>query len=834
VPSPRQQPRLATFAGNAFAPTWWLAGLLWLAAAAWAQEPQEQRYFSNQLAALTLQFEQADTTLAQPGLSTSQIEALREELKNLKVRAQQLRTEAEASAADGSKLLQSLGPEPGEEDAPEEDPVAVQRSELRDRLTFYQGVGKQAGLLVTQADLAEGKIAKVLLARIAQQLWARDDSPLSAKVLGRAPADLVAALARLRRGPAEAFTPMFASRETKTQFAAFCGVLLFAVVLGWPVRRWLLRRFARDPSERQPSFSRRLKAAVAVSIARGFLPSLSALVVLGGFWLWADVMGPVAHLLVAAVLSFVFVAMVSALARAVLAPRESAWRCSSVGDVGARKLYKRLVALASVVAVKGAVAFVSRPHLNMSTELTVLFDFITNTVIALLVLSLLPARLWQPRRPQSAGAEAPAPGANKGYALLRLAIGLVAIGIPLSGLFGYHNLAQYLALGLARTAAIAGTFAVLHGLVKDAVALALGRGKTAATAFAETQTTDQSARMLSFWVVAVVDLLLALAAGVALLLAWGLQWAELKDWSREAFSGITVGTITLSFGSIFSAVLVFIAALAITRWLQRFLEKRVLPQTRLDVGARDALKSGLGYVGVVLGSLVAFSALGLDLSNLAIVAGALSVGIGFGLQNIVNNFVSGLILLIERPVKVGDWVVIGGQEGYVKRINVRATEIQTFQRASVIIPNSELLSTAVTNWTHKDTFGRVDIPVGVAYGSDTDRIREILLQCAREHPKANAWPAPQVLFRDFGASSLDFELRFHVDNVDQRLGIASEVRYAIDRAFREAGIEIPFQQTDIHFRDLEHVEKLLRSTAGAQATPERQPPSRPAPARKSL
>ena len=176
----------------------------------------------------------------------------------------------------------------------------------------------------------------------------------------------------------------------------------------------------------------------------------------------------------------------------------------------------------------------------------------------------------------------------------------------------------------------------------------------------------------------------------------------------------------------------------------------------------------------------------------------MSVGIGFGLQNIVNNFVSGIILLIERPIKVGDWVVVGGNEGLVRRISVRATEIQTFQRAAVIVPNAEFLSNSLTNWTHKDRNGRIEILVGVAYGTDTQQVEEILLGLAKEHEEVMTIPEPFVLFRDFGASSLDFELRCFTENVTRRLRIASDLRFKIDAAFREANIEIPFPQRVVH------------------------------------
>jgi small-conductance mechanosensitive channel len=242
--------------------------------------------------------------------------------------------------------------------------------------------------------------------------------------------------------------------------------------------------------------------------------------------------------------------------------------------------------------------------------------------------------------------------------------------------------------------------------------------------------------------------------------------------------------------------------------VQRWLDAKFLPRTRLDVGLRTSIRTGVGYVGVLLAALIGISYVGLNLGNIAIVAGALSVGIGFGLQSIVNNFVSGLILLAERPIKAGDWIVVGGDQGFVKRINVRATEIETFDRASVIIPNSNLIGGVVKNWMHGDTTGRVLIPVGVAYDSDPERVRSLLLGCAEDHASVLVYPEPRVFFKNFGESALDFELMCFVGDVTQAARVASDLRFAILKRLRQDGIEIPFAQRELRLRDIDRLEAI--------------------------
>lgn len=272
--------------------------------------------------------------------------------------------------------------------------------------------------------------------------------------------------------------------------------------------------------------------------------------------------------------------------------------------------------------------------------------------------------------------------------------------------------------------------------------------------------------------------------------------------------GFDIGTIRVVPSRLLLALLLFAVVINLTRLIKQSLSKRWIKHTNLDRGAQEAMVTISGYVGFILAFMIALSTAGVEFKNLAIVAGALSVGIGFGLQNIVNNFVSGLILLFERPIRRGDWIVVGNTEGFVKSINIRSTEIQTFDRADVIVPNSELISSQVTNWVLHDATGRLILPVSVAYGSDTEKVKELLLNIANEHPDiigdSSYISSPTVLFRKFGDSALEFELRCYIRDINSRLTAVSELNFAVDKAFRGAGIEIPFPQRNIHIINSEN------------------------------
>ncbi len=415
-------------------------------------------------------------------------------------------------------------------------------------------------------------------------------------------------------------------------------------------------------------------------------------------------------------------------------------------------------------------------------------------MIFLLATALLSILLYLPRIP-----------ALRGRFRVMRTIAIAGSSFSIIGvLAGYQNLAGFVIHGITRTGLALFILWILLWTVYQSFHYLIQKDTPAAAQVrASLGVKEGGSRTGIGFMQLVADLVLWLSFVVYMIYVWDDSGTTLDRLFDLIFLGTTIGGVKLVPLKIIGSIFIFVGIIVLIGWIKRWIDRRWLQHINMERGAREAIVTLFGYVGFVAAVLISLVLAGVDLGGLAIVSAALAVGIGFGVQEIANNFISGLILLFERPIRAGDFITVGeGEvEGFVRSIRIRATEIETLDNQNVLVPNSELVSGRVTNWVLRDTHGRLRITVGVKYGSDVERVRDILESVAREHADVitdGRAPAPRALFMGFGESSLDFELRVRLQRIERRFSVLSDLNFAIEREFHEAGIIIPFPQRDLH------------------------------------
>jgi len=683
--------------------------------------------------------------------------------------------------------LDQLGPAPAEGQPPEPDLVARERQALvaeKAEINAALGAAEDQSIRINALITRITEMRRDLFSRL---LTRRYDigTALAGEVAEAAESE-----ARQLYRIVSSWVRFVAQVKLRSVLFATFFALLAAAILLIGGRRLFGRLFEADGDVESPSYLSRLSVAFWSTL----VPTAALAVFLTTTYLlydyfavlWVDIGMMMTSLFI--VIGLVF--FVHRLGSSVLSPRLPNWRLIAV-DTQAARLLLWLVSATAIFT--GIDVFLSTVYsvLDSPLSLTVGESLIATVLTGILVvlIGLVRPFTGEDGRPR------------RWHPVLSATLFLLGGVTIVAALLGYIGFARFLSAQIVVTGAVLATmyigFLSARAVAEEGAFAGTALGRRFESRFSlDASTLDQLALVVS-----VAINILILIVGVPLILfLWGFRPGDIQAWVYKAVTGIRIGSFTISFTGIISGILVFVLGYFLTRWFQGWLDGSVMARGKVDAGVRNSIRTVIGYAGLTIAALMGVSAAGIDLSNFALIAGGLSLGIGFGLQNVVSNFVSGLILLAERPFKAGDWIVAGAVSGTVKKISVRATEIETFQRQTVILPNSELINSAVGNWMHRNRLGRIEIPVGVAYGSDAKRVHEILLDIARNHPLVLKNPEPFVLFSAFGNSSLDFEIRIFLSDVLNSVIVQNDVRFAILEAFARENIEIPFPQHDIHLK----------------------------------
>lgn len=735
-------------------------------------------------------------------------DASRERLLNLDREIASVRTQ-----------LDALGPAPGEGEPPESEDLAAQRNALAGDLSRLTGQRTLVNANVIEANDLLGRISATRVQSFYGRLIERSPSPLSPSVWRPALAGAV--------DTAEAIGDFFdeGAREAAGEGALLRDVIALvlavsiALILFWPVNRWMMRTFSAAIAHREATPARRIVAAGLRMIARAVSGIVGGLIVIETLRA-LDILTPEGEGPARAFwFAYVVYLLVSGFLSGLFAPANPDWRIAKVDERRGAQISFLVNAIVLIFGAKSVLVAIFEAA-NAAPELTTVVNAAVAIVISVLLFLLCRTRLWRAGKALGLSADDADEGAEKsaaaptasqtgetarrpvdGWRLTRRLGRAFAVATILAAVAGYVALADFAASRLYYLSIIFASAWFLRALLQEVIQLVWRRQRRDYLKTASAEDAERRAANFRFWSGLVVNAILALVLVPAVLVLAGVPSASIRDIAQQAFFGFTLFGVRIpSLAKIFLAALVFFALFFLTRGVQQGVRAGPFAHSQIDPGVQNSLITLIGYAGLIIALLAAVTAVGFDLSNLALIAGALSVGIGFGLQSIVNNFVSGLILLFERPIKVGDLIVTASGEGIVQKISVRSTEIQTWDRSSIIVPNSELISSTVTNWTHKNALGRVIVPVGVSYDSDPQLVKDILLKCVKAHPKILRYPEPFVVWNDYGASSLDFDVRGYVSDITSGLGVRTDLRFAIFKALKEAGVEIPFPQRDVHVK----------------------------------
>ncbi|UWR81631.1 DUF3772 domain-containing protein [Phaeobacter inhibens] len=728
------------------------------------------------------------------------LEQLRSELADFRQTFQVKRGENGERIQTLQGQLDALGAAPGEGEEEPED-IAELRAALTQQLNQLKVPRIVAEEAYSRADGLINEIDKIVRERLTKRLFKRGTSPLNPEYWPGALRDLLHASRAVGNETLSQLRNDTTSERISGELVGILGLLLIGLLLILRSRYWAHR--AGDYLRRYGARGSGVWTFV-VSLLQVLLPLIGVIFLCAAVDV-SGILGVRGSILLDSVPAWAFIMLSFHWLGEQLYANQIENDLLPVQENNQAETRFLIDMMAVILVLQDLFSKIEQiQNIPDKSSAVYAFPLITCAALILLRLHRIGAKQRQAQTDEDGGERAIVAGANRVIAVVRRVIYLLGFAGPVLAALGYLNAAEAVMYpSMITLAMLAGLF-VLQNFLADLYGFVSRKGAAARDSL----------------FTALIGFALALVALPLLALIWGARVADLTELWSNFLEGFQVGDTRISPTAFLTFAVVFAVGYGLTRLVQGSLRNTLLPKTRIDVGGQNAIASGMGYVGIFLAALVAISMAGLDLSSLAIVAGALSVGIGFGLQTIVSNFVSGIILLVERPVSKGDWIEVGGLMGYVRDISVRSTRIETFDRTDVIVPNSDLITGTVTNYTRGNTVGRVIVPVGVSYGTDPRKVEAILMEVAKAHPMVLMNPAPSVVFQGFGADSLDFEIRAILRDVNWVLSVKSDMNYDIARRFDEAGIEIPFAQRDIWIRNPDALAAAATEAAQGIKAPE--------------
>ena len=698
------------------------------------------------------------------------------------------------------KKINTLGPLP-DKDQEEPSPIATQRQNFNQEADQTKATIIQIDLLLAKIDELNNLILKKRNQQLLNNILVKQSSIFHPQEFSQSLSVFSQFVVELLTSPLQWYQQLNHLQKTevnKNLFSILAGIIS-ALIIAYGISRYISHWFGYKKTIEHPHYSQKVRAGIWVFIAQGVIPSTT----IGAFILWLKNcaiinLSSFGILLNSAAIYLLYYYLIKAVVKTIFTPHNGKWRIIEVDNDRANAICSSLIFAAAAICFISFLLELSNLIKN-DISITYSLKIISNAVKAFCIIWISYKALYDTKTLTDADLteEASISDLSTSSKISLLVTFTITLAFLLSFL-GYIRLSEYIINRFIFSGISIGIIYITDKLIRTAIhRLLLLRF------WIRTFRIHRRALVKTeFWLGLTLTPIMWLLAFLILLAVWGVPVDLLLARSKSFLVGFNIGGVRISISSILLGIFCFFVALSFSKMLKNSFINGKLSNIEMEDGIRNSIVSSINFLGFIFSALLAIAVMGGSLSSIAIIAGALSFGVGLGLQNMVGNLAAGLTILWERPIKIGDWIVINDLEGIVKKINIRSTELETWDKSVVIIPNASILSQSLINYTYTGKTGRVVIKVNVGYDSDIALIRQTLLEIALSNSEVLKNPAPYVLFNNLGDSSLEFQLNCYTANVFNRSLISNDLREKIINRFRDLAIDIPTQKQIFYLEDL--------------------------------
>lgn len=692
-----------------------------------------------------------------------------------------------AALDSAQKKLNALGaaPETGSEPAA----ISRQRKEFSTEVDAAKTQIAQLDLLATKIDEINALILKLRNRRLLSNILVKQSSILHPQEFLQSLGTFAGFLFELAKSPLSWYNGLSADRQTtvNNNLLGVIASMLAALIAAYLLSRRIKRLFGYQAEVEHPDYSQKVRAAAWMFIARGAIPAA----VIGAFLFWQKNnslinSGSFGLLLNTAALYLLYYYLSKAVVRVTFTPFNSKWRIIEVNDNRAKSISSSLIFSAAAICI---VSFFQTLADQMNYDNSIIYSLkiFGNAVKAFCVILVARRALYDNKTLSDEEITEDTPVAelttnSKISFFIAFAMGIAFI----LSLFGYIRLSEYIINRSIASAVVIGVFYIVDNLLRGLFHRILLLRFWIRTFRINRRTLVKT----EFWFGLLLTPVIWIAGILALLAVWGVSVDLLLARVKSFLVGFSIGGIRISITSILLGLISFFVMLSLFKMLKNSFISGKLSKIEMNAGVRNSVVSSIGFLGFIISGILAIAVMGGSLSSITIIAGALSFGVGLGLQNMVSNLAAGMTILWERPIKIGDWVIINGQEGIVRQINMRSTELETWDKSTVIIPNSDILSKSLINYTYYGRTGRVSVKIGVNSKSDIEKVKQTLLEIAASNPDVLAAPTPSVSFSNLNNGKFEFQLNCFTADIFKRSSISNDLRQKIVSRFRDSEINI--------------------------------------------